>query len=481
LRSLAWFSPWPPQRSGIAGRSADVVAHLTSRGYAIDVFVDEQDRTVAPLVTRASNGAPASGELRVQSAHDFVWRQAHGQYDLAVYQLGNSRLHEFIWPYLFRWPGLVVLHDARLHHARGRSLLRHERSADYRAEFAWNHPDVPVSVAELGIAGFDGTYYYQWPMVRSVIESARVVASHTAAVIDDFRRSWPDRPMAYIALGEGPETFDAASARAHFRARHAIAPEALTFGVFGGMTAEKRLPQILRAFAATRAAWPTARLLLAGGLDPLLDLPSQIASLRLTDAVCLATSLDDESFDAAIAAVDVGVHLRWPTALETSGPWLRSLALSRPTVVIDLAHQPGVPSLDPRTWRRHAPCEDSAPDADAQAVTVAIDILDEDHSLRLAMRRLASDAGLRDRLGAAGRRFWEREHGAGKALNDYERAIAMAINQPVPTVDLPQHMRPDAGAYASRILTSVGLDPALLTRRKLRTSNFELRTSDFEL
>jgi hypothetical protein len=43
-----------------------------------------------------------------------------GQYDLCVYQTGNSRTHEFIWPYLFRWPGLVVLHDARLHHARAR-------------------------------------------------------------------------------------------------------------------------------------------------------------------------------------------------------------------------------------------------------------------------------------------------------------------------------------------------------------------------
>ena len=463
MRALAWFSPWPPQQSGIAGRSADMVANLAARGYAIDVFVDEQDRHVAPLIARGSNDGPAPGEVRVQSAHEFVWRQARGQYDLSVYQLGNSRLHEFIWPYLFRWPGLVVLHDARLHHARGRSLLRHRRNADYRAEFAWNHPEVPASVAELGVAGFDGTYYYQWPMVRSVIESARAAAGHTASVIDEFRRSWPDRPMTYIALGEGPQTFDVPSARARFRAAHAIAPEALTFGVFGGLTAEKRLPQILRAFATTQAAWPAARLLLAGGIDPRLDLPGQIASLGLTDFVILETNLDDEAFDEAIAAVDVGLHLRWPTALETSGPWLRSLALSRPTVIIDLAHQPGVPSLDPRTWRRHAPCEDLSPDADNQAVTIAIDILDEDHSLRLAMRRLAADAALRDRLGAAGRRFWEREHGGGRAIDDYERAITMAINQPVPTVTLPPHLRPDAGAHAAQILISAGLDPALLT------------------
>jgi hypothetical protein len=43
------------------------------------------------------------------------------------------------------------------------------------------------------------------------------------------------------------------------------------------------------------------------------------------------------------------LNLRWPTALETSGPWLSCLAMSRPTVLIDLAHQGTCPTLDPRT------------------------------------------------------------------------------------------------------------------------------------
>ena len=135
---LAWFTPWPPDASGIAGRSAELVPMLAARGHGIDVFVDERRVPVA----RSGAEAPRPGQVRVQSAHDFVWRAARGQYDLPVYQLGNSRLHEFIWPYLFGWPGLAVLHDARLHHARGRALLMRERRDDYRAEFRWSHPSV---------------------------------------------------------------------------------------------------------------------------------------------------------------------------------------------------------------------------------------------------------------------------------------------------------------------------------------------------
>ena len=42
---------------------------------------------------------------------------------MIVYQLGNSAAHDFIWAYLFRYPGLLVLHDAQVHQARALWLL----------------------------------------------------------------------------------------------------------------------------------------------------------------------------------------------------------------------------------------------------------------------------------------------------------------------------------------------------------------------
>ena len=142
---LAWFSPWPPDRSGVAGRSADAVRQLAARGHAIDVFVDER-RIEVPRHTAAE--PPRTAEVRVLGAHEFVWRLGRYGYDLPVYQVGNSRLHEYIWPYLLRWPGLAVLHDARVHHARARALLKRGDIFAYRAEFdaAWRHGGLWVAV-----------------------------------------------------------------------------------------------------------------------------------------------------------------------------------------------------------------------------------------------------------------------------------------------------------------------------------------------
>src|SRR5687767_3140242 len=77
---LAWWSPWPPQRSGIAGRSAELVPLLAARGHAVDVFVDARRVRLPP----ATNDQPAAGSWRVLNAHDFIWRHAKGHYDLPV-------------------------------------------------------------------------------------------------------------------------------------------------------------------------------------------------------------------------------------------------------------------------------------------------------------------------------------------------------------------------------------------------------------
>jgi glycosyltransferase involved in cell wall biosynthesis len=414
---LAWFSPVPPVKSGIAGRSAELVESLRRRGHTIDIYVDEP-------VARVAHG--------VASAHDFLWRHRLRPYDLTVYQFGNASHHDYEWPYALHHPGLVVLHDTHLHHARAALLLRETRVAEYRAEFRWSHPEVSPDVAELAVAGFDSRLFYNWPMVRSLVEASRLVAVHgegaRAELIGALQLPDASSRIASIRLGEGhivtPER--EAQARIQIRRRYGIAEDAVVFGCFGGLTPEKRIHQILAAFRAILPHAPGARLLLAGApaahYDIVTDIAAGIDSYQLQDRVTLTGYLDaDEDLTDHLAACDVSLNLRWPTARETSGPWLRALAAGRPTIITDLVHMGDVPSLDPRSW--------TANDIDprpSSPVCIAIDILDEDHSLRLAMRRLASDAALRDELGRAAREWWAREHSLEAMVEDYERVMQQA-------------------------------------------------------
>ena len=446
----------PPARTGVAAYSADVIRGLRGE-HEIDVYVDESLAALAREV--ASVGL--SGAIQQRSAHDFLWRHRLRPYDLAVYQLGNSSAHDYLWPYLFRFPGLTVLHDARLHHARAAALLRERRAGDYRREFAAACPGRSVDLAELAIGGFDNAVYYDLPMTRLVTRASKVTAVHARLAAEALREESPSTTIDTIRIGHG-EAVSAerrALASSMVRARYGIPAEAVLFGVFGGVTPEKRVPQVLEALTALLPYEPSARLLLAGAPAEHYDVAADVARLRLEEHVHITGYVeDDAAFTDLVAACDVSVNLRWPTAREVSGPWLRALAAARPTITVDLAHLADVPSLDPRTWTvSHAEPSLTPP----EPVTVAIDILDEAHSLRLAMRRLAGDAALRDRLSRAAFAFWQAHHTIEGMLEDYRRVIARAIDAPTPAASLPAHLRSDGTERLSALLQPFGIGSPL--------------------
>jgi hypothetical protein len=348
-----------------------------------------------------------------------------------------------------------------------------------------------------------------------------VHAPSLAAVLNE---EFPHARVQAVRLGHGEAVSEAQARAARTRMRQArgIQDDAIVFGVFGGLTPEKRIPQVLDALAAVIPYAPGVHLLLAGAAAAHYDAAADVRRRGLESRVTITGYLDTEAeLTDAIAACDVSLNLRWPTAREISGPWLRALAAGRPTVITDLAHLAHVPSLDPRTWRirsgsgmrnagsahleeragirdpgsgiresgystlgmrgpgfgtrdsglgtrpphpdtitRGTPSDPASriPHPDTiTAVTVAIDILDEDHSLRLAMRRLAIDAALRAELGAAGRRYWAEEHSMPRMVEDYRRALATAAARPSPAGPLPPHLVDDGGRVLRRVLAECGL------------------------
>ena len=109
-------------------------------------------------------------------------------------------------------------------------------------------------------------------MTRAVIASSRLVVAHSRGAVRELEESWPGRPVEYVALGEGRERPVTDSDREATRARYGLTAQHIVFGVFGRLSAEKRLTPILRAFATTYARFPHARLLLAGSRDQSVDI-----------------------------------------------------------------------------------------------------------------------------------------------------------------------------------------------------------------
>jgi glycosyltransferase involved in cell wall biosynthesis len=441
---LAWFSPLPPIRSGIADYSTDVLQAIAP-AHEVDVFVQ----------SRAELAWSVPAGVHVHPAHDFPWRQHRTPYDLIVYQLGNAWCHEYVWPYMLQFPGLVVLHDGQLHHARAWSLLRRNRRDDYRAELRYAHPDLERDAAEIGIAGFDGPIYYAWPLLRGVVESARLTVVHSQGLARDLAAEFPGAAVSRVRMGvPDPWTLcDRQTARAAIRQRHGIDNDAFVLVSFGGITPEKRPGPILRALAAAVAHRPDLRLLFIGQTSEHYDVFADAVLHGVSERVTATGYVSDEDLPLYLASADAALCLRWPSARETSASWIRCLAAGLPIVTTDLAHQGELPLLDPRSWTVvHGETSLTTPDA----IAIGIDILDEDHSLALALRRLAVDEELRRALGRAARSHWEAHHTVAHMKGDYLAAIDRAAALPAPRVSLPAHLRPDALAHVRDVLGPFG-------------------------
>jgi len=436
---LALFSPLPPVKSGIADYTVELLT-APGRQHQIDVFVASPDEQAAWPRDRTT--------VNVRSAHDFVWARVRTPYDLVIYQMGNAWCHDYMWPYLFKWPGLVILHDAHLHHARAWSLLRRRRHADYRAELAFNHPSVSPDAAEIGLSGFSGPLYYFWPMLKTVVASARAVAVHEPRLAADLAAEFPHAHVRAIPMGVADPVSSGEAARA-IRLQHGYGPQHVVLTAFGAVTPEKRIEPILQALAVARKYQPDIRLLLVGQAMPHFDALAAARALGVDDLVTIAGYVDAAELPAYLAASDVVLSLRWPSARETSASWLRAIAAGRPTVITDLAQQADLATLDPRSWTVVHAQPTLTP---LEPVAVSIDILDEGHSLTLALKRLTIDAALRARLGAAARAHWEAGHTVDHMASAYEEMLRDAAALPDPVVTLPPHLRPDPAAFARRLV-----------------------------
>jgi glycosyltransferase involved in cell wall biosynthesis len=177
---------------------------------------------------------------------------------------------------------------------------------------------------------------------------------------------------------------------------------------------------LARAVARAAAALPDIRLLLVGPVPDPAALSELLGRLGLEKRAIVTGRVPLAELPAYMEATDVAVHLRYPTARETSAALLRLLAQGRPTVISDLEHTSEIPD----------------------AAVVRADVSDEEGEVLRAILRLATAPAWRAALGGAARAFALRENSPARCQQAYEAAIAEAAQLPAPASGgWPAHWR----------------------------------------
>lgn len=353
---LAWFSPLPPQRSGIADYSAELLPHLAEH-LELELFVDEGVKVDPALRSRF----PVHGDRAFPGMRD--------RFDAVLYHLGNNvDYHARIWQTAVRFPGIVVLHEAMLHHlVRGMTLSRGDLEG-YVEEMRYAYGRTGQALARRSVDTGIPLDVWSYPLFERIVDSSLALIVH-----NEFTRQrvLASRPLARIALI--PHHLSLGEVTPVDRAE-----DAFVVASFGFITPAKRLEVSLRAFERLRAERPDAVYLLVGEASPHYDLP------RLPEGVRLIGHTELDEFLRYMQVADVAVNLRYPTSGETSGTLIRLLGLGKPVIVSNLGAFAEIP--------------------DGACAKVDLDEFEEDLLFEY-LRRLAADEGLRRQMGENARRF----------------------------------------------------------------------------
>ena len=328
---LAYFSPLPPSKSGIADYSDELLPKL-SESADITVFVDGE---------AAARSYSSNGRYEVRPASDFENLNSVSPFDLNIYHQGNNPHHEYIYDRALKTPSLLVLHEHCLHHLIAVKTLGRHDDESYWDEMFFAYGRSGAAMAEMRARDCGGDFQqFVYPLNRRIVGSSRGLIVHNQYAASQIEYldapGFNVPPIEIIPHHLSPKVYQLDNwDKAECRRELGIPENAWVVASFGFVTLSKRIPTLLSAFKQLLTILPHGLCYIVGEDHWKWSAAPLIQELGLKDKVKITGYTSEEKFFKYLKAVDVIVNLRYPTAGETSGTLIRSLGAGKPVIVSD--------------------------------------------------------------------------------------------------------------------------------------------------
>jgi glycosyltransferase involved in cell wall biosynthesis/SAM-dependent methyltransferase len=378
---LAFFSPLPPARSGIADYSA--------------ALLDELGKLV--------------------QVETFSSKPVHfdpTEFNAVLYQVGNNVHHDFCYETALQHPGVVVVHEANLHHLIADMTIKRGDWDAYMQAIEQEGGMEAFEYAQRVRALQVGPDYEGVPMLRRLLSRSKAAVVHSGCVESELRNAGFEGPVARIPHG----AWIPKASRMDYRERLGLDETTPLIGIFGFLKPYKRIAESLRALRRLVRVQPEAKMILVGEPHPDFALESLIHSLDLAAHVRILGFQPIEDFVGYIAACDIVLNLRYPTVGENSGTLMRALGLGKAVIVSAVGSFSELP--------------------DSICLKAPVDASEEDHLFEY-LNLLVSRSDVRRALGARARKWVETECAWPTVAKKYAEFLEHIVNGRGPEIASP--------------------------------------------
>ncbi len=327
---IAWFSPLVPQHSDIANYTGRLMPELRAE-HEVRFFSEGPEGFSEPA--RHHVYPAALGHTPTELLLDL------NQIDLPIYNLGNHPgFFARTWFLSQVKPGLVILHDFKLHHFYEGIYREHLEDKPRYLRSLWEH---------YGRVGHEaGSAYWQqkisidfmaqhFPMTEWAIRNALALVVHTPHALETLTRL-TRTPVQMIPLAYAPQAAERPDPSvADFSADGSFTTERrVRLILFGYLNVNRRIVEFLTALSAMTER-DRFEVRLVGTVENRRDVEIAIKMLGLSERVTLHGYVPEAELETALDRADLAINLRFPTMGEASGSQLRIWDHALPSLVTD--------------------------------------------------------------------------------------------------------------------------------------------------
>ena len=391
--TLAVVSPLPPERTGIAGYTADLLPAL-ARYYDIDVIVSQAAVSDPWIVEHCTIRSPD-------------WFSKNGRrYDRILYHIGNSAFHYYMLELMEKHPGVVCLHDFFLGHFTRYVDAKDPASHLWAEQLYGDHGYRPLKDRFHDPDQNRVTVTY--PCSFSVFRPALGIIVHSHYT-KDLARSWypayPERNLVVIPLVRTPVPGEAPGDAAPPTTPLPQAKTSFVVCSFGMLGPFKQNHRLLSAWLNSGLADnPDCHLVFVGENNPGSygrDLVKTIAACPAKDRIHITGWVTGQDFLAWLNTADAAVQLRTHSRGESSAAVLDCMNHGLPVIANGHGANAELP---------------------ADALCLVPDRFTEAELIQ-ALDSLYRNPDLREKLGQTAQAFIARHHSPEVCARQYAQAI----------------------------------------------------------
>jgi glycosyltransferase involved in cell wall biosynthesis len=311
-RTLAMVSPFPPQHSGIADYSMELIQYLTK-------FYN---------VTLVCNESPSFDNVSYFNTINYAdFEYLYDGFDRVIYQMGNSHFHSKMYSLMNRFPGILVLHDFFIGHFVNNYFIERSLGLSNLVKKAIDDHGYHV----LKYVG-DCQFLDGFPLNADIIKSSLGVIVHSSYVLNKFLEFYPNIDVSAVAhiphlrKKQHVEVFDEINKSKNF-----------TIVSMGGITQFKCVIEIIQAIASLDVNVKNHLKVIfvgdKGTHDYFNRIEKSVRAHNLQNIIQFTHRVNAEEYFKYLSDSDLAIQLRLNSMGETSGAVLDCMNIGIPVIV----------------------------------------------------------------------------------------------------------------------------------------------------